>query len=370
MTGVRNLKIFLLSAVLLLTVGLAFSQSAKRIWNPTRLPADTKFVGQAACAECHASKAKAHAQTMMGRALEPVASSEILTKHQKLSFRAGPYVYEIRRQGQQSFYSVTDGKETITLPILFAFGLGHAGQTYVLRGESGLYESRLSFYNERQGLDTTIGQSREVPTSLWDAVGRLMPRDETLQCFSCHTTGTVKGGKLDFENLVPGIQCEACHGPGGEHIALMKAPPPIATRPPQFAIFNPGKLSGDELNQEFCAACHRSVEDVMVLPRMGGINNVRFQPYRIFNSKCYADDRRISCIGCHNVHEPMRRDTAFYDAKCTACHTPQQPTTRVCKTGRSNCVTCHMPKVELPGAHFQFTDHRIRIVKPGEPYPF
>jgi hypothetical protein len=28
-----------------------------------------------------------------------------------------------------------------------------------------------------------------------------------------------------------------------------------------------------------------------------------------------------------------------------------------------------MPKVELPGGHAQFTDHFIRIVKPGESYP-
>jgi hypothetical protein len=28
-----------------------------------------------------------------------------------------------------------------------------------------------------------------------------------------------------------------------------------------------------------------------------------------------------------------------------------------------------MPKIELPGGHAQFTDHFIRIVKPGEPYP-
>jgi len=28
-----------------------------------------------------------------------------------------------------------------------------------------------------------------------------------------------------------------------------------------------------------------------------------------------------------------------------------------------------MPKVEIPGSHFKFTDHRIRIVRPGEPYP-
>jgi formate-dependent nitrite reductase cytochrome c552 subunit len=34
------------------------------------------------------------------------------------------------------------------------------------------------------------------------------------------------------------------------------------------------------------------------------------------------------------------------------------------------CVSCHMPKVELPGAHFKFTDHRIRIARQGEVYPY
>ena len=28
-----------------------------------------------------------------------------------------------------------------------------------------------------------------------------------------------------------------------------------------------------------------------------------------------------------------------------------------------------MPKVELPGMHAEFTDHWIRIAKPGMPYP-
>jgi formate-dependent nitrite reductase cytochrome c552 subunit len=36
---------------------------------------------------------------------------------------------------------------------------------------------------------------------------------------------------------------------------------------------------------------------------------------------------------------------------------------------KANCASCHMPKVNLPGGHMSFTDHEIRIVKPGEPYP-
>jgi formate-dependent nitrite reductase cytochrome c552 subunit len=37
--------------------------------------------------------------------------------------------------------------------------------------------------------------------------------------------------------------------------------------------------------------------------------------------------------------------------------------------GTKRCVGCHMPKVELPGAHFKFTDHWIRVVKAGDPFP-
>jgi len=33
------------------------------------------------------------------------------------------------------------------------------------------------------------------------------------------------------------------------------------------------------------------------------------------------------------------------------------------------CTTCHMPKYELPGGHFKFTDHDIRIVRLNAPFP-
>ena len=32
-------------------------------------------------------------------------------------------------------------------------------------------------------------------------------------------------------------------------------------------------------------------------------------------------------------------------------------------------VAEHLPKTEIKAAHFKFTDHFIRIVKPGEKYP-
>jgi hypothetical protein len=273
---------------------------------------------------------------------------------------------------------VTDGQQTVTLPILYAFGQGKAGQTYVLQYEGAFYESLVSYYNEIKGLDFTIGAARTVPESLRGAIGRRLPENEVSNCFSCHSTGGIVAGKLDLEKMTPGIRCEACHGPGGRHVETA-----LKKEASADLIYNPGGLSGDQLTQDFCASCHRGNDEFGILQSME-INNIRFQPYRIFHSKCYSDDKRISCTACHDPHEPLAREVSYYDAKCTACHavkgraatelrTKAKPAAQgsevACKVATKDCVSCHMPKLGPPAAHFKFTDHYIRIVKPQEAYP-
>jgi hypothetical protein len=348
-------------------------QTLARRWDPTRVPAGVNLVGDQACAECHESKVTSHRKTAMAMAMEPVEDSVVLSTHTRLTFQRANYSYAITRKDRQSFYSVTDGKETISLPIQFAFGHGKAGQTYVLQYEGVFYESLVSYYSELKGLDFTVGASRGVPISLREALGRRLSKGEMLNCFRCHSTGGVIGSQLQLDKLTPGIRCEGCHGPGGEHIAAGKAGKPGAN-----LIFNPARLSGDELTQEFCASCHRGTEEFSLLKSMA-INNVRFQPYRIFQSKCYSDDKRISCTACHNPHEPLKLNAGYYDAKCLACHSvspktaptgrrPADHMVKGCRVGTRNCASCHMPKVDPPEAHFKFTDHFIRIVRPNEGY--
>lgn len=358
--------------------GPAHSQTPSDYWKPTQVPAGARFASENSCAECHTDKAASYKHHAMAKALETVAESQILRAHPRLAFRNGPYSYQIIRQGDRSVYTVTDGTNTISELILYSFGQGRAGQTYVFERNGVFYESRISFYAEIENLDITIGYSPTPPTSLDDAAGRAMPPEETKNCFSCHATASVVGSKLQLDKMMPGISCQACHGPGEQHVAAMKK-----GDLKEKNIFNPGRLSADDLSQEFCASCHRGVEDVIALPKSGGINNVRHQPYRIFNSKCYSDDRRISCTACHDPHEPLRiNQAAYYDAKCNACHqsnpkiklakaTPiaKDRTAPFCPVGTQNCASCHMPKTDLPQSHFKFTDHRIRVVKAGEPFP-
>ncbi len=107
-----------------------------------------------------------------------------------------------------------------------------------------------------------------------------------------------------------------------------------------------------------------------------GLANLRFQPYRLERSQCWRkSDARITCLTCHDPHQPRDRDLAAYDAKCLSCHAsaPDSHSSRdlpakVCTVSKNNCVTCHMPKYDMPGMHFKFTDHFIRVVRKDEPY--
>lgn len=372
----RKISVLVLCAGVVCAAGfISISEStitaqmgAHQKWSPRRVPSGTQFIGDKACGDCHKRAFANFSQTGMALAMEPVAQSKVLSENPKLTLQIGPYSYVIKRDGKRSSYSVTDGKETISVPIDYPLGQGRMGQTYVLQYRGNFYESRVSFYGETKALDFTVGSPRNVPASLEEAFGHLLTVQEVVSCFSCHSIGGTSGQQLQLENLALGIRCESCHGPGGPHVAAVKA-----GEPGYKSVFNPGRLSGDEQTQQFCASCHRGTEEFSLLQNME-INNVRFQPYRIFHSKCYSDDRNIRCTACHNPHEPLREDSAYYDSRCLACHAlkgqPVAPgNAPACPTATRDCVSCHMPKVEIKAAHFKFTDHYIRIVKPGERYP-
>lgn len=327
-------------------------------------------VSRQECAACHPAQARSQPGTPMGRALEPVATCDILLANPKLTWRSDAYFYQILREGDRSIYRVTDGKETLTVPIAWAFGLGAAGQTYVYQWKGKWYESRVSFYTQLRGLDLTMGARNTVPHDIEEAAGRLMSVKDVADCFNCHATNALSGGHADTDHLSAGVQCERCHGASEQHVAAFKSGDIR-----QAAMRKLGTLPAEEIS-DFCGQCHRTWAQI-AMQGPHDINNLRFQPYRLTNSKCYdALDRRIRCVACHDPHVESEHTAASYDAKCLACHSggnhAGEGSTRPAKTcpaAKKNCVTCHMPKVELPGSHNLFADHWIRVVKAGAAYP-
>jgi hypothetical protein len=313
-----------------------------------------------ACRGCHRAETESFASGAMPRALVRCSDRGVLGGHARLSTRIGAYSYEIARSGDQLTYSVTDGKETIRALVDWAFGRGDAGQTYVFQRGGEWFESRVSYYSAIDGLDATLGAHESAPGNLLEAAGRRMSPADTNACFGCHATNAVRASVLTPAAMQPGVWCESCHGSAGRHLQAMNSGQGSAAMPKL------GAMTTEEMS-DFCGRCHRSWSFVAINgPR--GIANVRFQPYRLALSKCYdPDDRRIRCTACHDPHRPAVSNPRSFDPNCIACHSASSR--RACPVARQDCVTCHMPKIDLPGAHKKFTDHRIRIAQAGSPYP-
>lgn len=351
-------------------------QSPTEKWRLGKSVNQTKFVGAATCAQCHEDIAAKQSKTAMALALTSTADDELLKQRAPMSFKLGEFTYRIERAGAQFMYSVTNGKDALRTPLLWSFGHGTSGKTFVIQHNGTYYETRVSYFTSLGRLDLTPGAPRELPASLDQAIGQPQRAHEALACFTCHSTPLPTTSEIKLDQFTSGLHCEACHGPGEKHLAALKAGKKELAKQ---EIFNPRSWPADDVNQLMCGACHRSWEAVMQLPERGGDANVRFQPYRLANSKCYQnpDDRRIGCTACHDPHGNIAHEPRAYDAKCLACHqggtssvkTSVERTAPACRASTQNCVTCHMPKYEPSHLHFKFTDHWIRVVKAGEPHP-
>jgi hypothetical protein len=316
------------------------------------------------CGSCHREEAQSQPGTEMGIGIELPEAQEPLKSHPQLSAEANGYTYAVERRGGQSTYTVKDGSGSLTLPIRYAFGVRNL--TFVLEYQGHYYESLMTYYEQIQGLAVTMGDERLHPHNLVEAMGRENDEHAMVACFNCHSTGGVSQGKLTLESLEPGVKCEHCHAGAEAHLRGLEAGKP-APVPKKL-----GDMAAEDMSN-FCGQCHRTWESI-VGERLFGPRNVRFQPYRLANSKCFlGNDPRIRCTACHNPHEKLVRDDSRYDAACRACHAQGQPVAaapaKTCPVADKNCVSCHMPKVQAPGSESTFTDHYIRVAHTGEQYP-
>jgi hypothetical protein len=367
------LRIVLLVSAAVLTIAptSVFAQmaTAERVegpgWWPTkRSPSRDDFVGPEQCGTCHPRQGGTQPTTSMARTGQRATESDILHKHDVLTFHAGSYAYAIQRGERQSVYTVTDGTQSLTAPLTWAFGAGKVGQSFLFEREGALFESRVSYYDSVQGLDFTPNRALTNARDVNEAMARPVGDTEIRRCFGCHTTAsaTLPDG-VNFTGLIPGVTCEACHGPGKTHVAEMRLGHVKAGR---GAITNPRSFSPAD-SVDFCGSCHATFWDVK-LANERGIAALRSQPYRLQSSRCWGEgDPRLTCIACHDPHKPLVQDALSYDQRCLACHmtagstpTASQPG-RACRVATEKCASCHMPKYDVPGMHFKFTDHFIRI---------
>ncbi len=127
-----------------------------------------------------------------------------------------------------------------------------------------------------------------------------------------------------------GLQCEACHGPVGEHGQQTLAAGDV--REPMIA-FRPGGVDPAVTNT-LCLACHDD----------GQRMNWHVSAH---------ESADVSCAGCHAIHQ--REDPAIGQSneQCATCHLRQASASLMrsahpLRHGQMQCIDCHDPHGEGP----------------------
>lgn len=184
-------------------------------------------------------------------------------------FSQGPFEfagrrYELQQRGDQ-FWAVMNDPDARLVP-------GNQDATRIERPialVTGSHHLQLYWY--------PIGQTRVLgllPIHYFKEEGKWLPTSATMlrpsgghfesdtgrwnvRCLQCHATHgrsrPVRDG-LDTEVAEFGISCEACHGPGEEHVQARRATP-TGGPPSKDTIVNPRRLSSKD-SAQICGLCH------------------------------------------------------------------------------------------------------------------
>lgn len=155
-------------------------------------------------------------------------------------------------------------------------------------------------------------------------------------CSVCHTTGySPMGSQNDIPGLIgtwkePGVMCEACHGPGGQHITA-----------PQ------GVRMEIDRDAEFCRQCHVSNNLESVTVEDGFISHLD-QSGDLKQGKHIA----LDCVICHDPHKGVVQLRNSSDplpttqTQCENCHSKEAKyQNSTVHPVIAKCYDCHMPRI-------------------------
>jgi hypothetical protein len=334
-------------------VGAAFCWAARAADN-------SGYSGAAACALCHTAQARrqslsGHALALRRAADHPLATSFFRDRKKirppgfRFEFRDGPAL------------RLSDSSAAVDVPVEWAFGAGSQAVTFVSRVDSSYYvELFFSYYRALNGLAPTPGQQDLEPAGLAEAAGLYYktrdPEKGIDGCFRCHSTGPLRfNAGQAIQPWEAGVHCEVCHGPGEPHIAAARRGEERARR----LVDNPARWTAAR-QMEFCGTCHRKPAPAGEDIDWSFAWNVRHEPAYLVRSACFRrSNGALSCLTCHQPHEPLEQAVSSYNQQCLRCHAGQPA---VCKT---NCIDCHMPRVS-PQPPLRFTNHWIGVYRSAD----
>ncbi len=209
-------------------------------------------------------------------------------------------------------------------------------------------------------------------------------------CFSCHVSqlATNYEPSTDSYRTVwaePGVSCETCHGPAGEHVKAFEGLAP-GVKPKDWKIISVKSLTKEQ-RSDLCASCHAKASPLWTSFRPGDRFFDHFDLTTLESPDYHPDGRdlgenytltswrmspcarsgRIDCVHCHTSSGRYKFKDRRNDA-CLPCHEARVKnaaahTHHPGDGPGTRCTDCHMPRTEF--ARMRRSDHSMRPPAPA-----
>jgi hypothetical protein len=381
------------TAVIVLSVPVWLLRRSSAVADAATEPTAT-FVGRETCRPCHEQAFASWQGSDHDLAMDVASEASVLGDFSGAVFVSkGISSRFFRRDGK--FVVTTQGPDGAMADFEISHVFGHDPlQQYLVPFPGGRLQCLTIAWDRDRGEWFDLYPDREIPPSDWLHWTRAAQNWNGM-CAECHSTNLEK-------NYDPGtgsyattwseidVSCEACHGPGSEHVAWAAIPP--MARPARgdygLAVATGGISSARQV--ELCAPCHSrrtelgdydhtgealldhqrpAVLDQHLYHADGQILDEVYVWGSFTQSKMYAND--VRCSDCHDVHS-LRLKLDGNDL-CGQCHradvydTAEHHFHKKLVDGRpsdgARCVTCHMPEQAYMVID-ERADHSLRIPRP------
>lgn len=364
--------------------------------------AKAKYVGRDTCIKCHQAQADLFHGSHHDKAMDLATDETVLANFDNQTHSAFGVESRFFRDGQKYMVN-TEGPD----------GKLHDYQVKYVFGVEPLQQYMVEFDRTDDMPENEIARL-QVLSLCWDTENKkwfhLQPPDvkEKIEptdplhwtgrtqcwntsCADCHSTNLQKNfdlEKLQYHTTYSEIDvsCEACHGPGSQHVELAESWSMFWDRKKGYAL---AKLKGEDTTAqiETCAKCHSRRGGIQE-GFCGGQSFHDFYTNELLTEQTYHDDGQIKdevyvygsflqskmyhegirCTDCHDPHSTkVKFDT---NQLCTSCHahpagkydTPNHHRHKDGSTG-TKCVECHMPETTYMAVDPR-RDHSLRIPRP------
>lgn len=325
-----------------------------------------QFAGSEKCANCHRETYESFVHTAHN-----ITSQIASEKSIKGSFDEGKNVFQYsyfttvamgkRDNGlYQELYFHNTEKTSRRFDIVI--GSGIRGQSFGSWSENKIFQLPVSYLTSADTWCNSPGFPKFEP---------LFNRRITVRCLECHATyfkdlsTQSRPQEFDQKQIVFGVQCESCHGPGEKHIEFQQQNPGEKTGK---YIINPSSFSRQQ-KLDLCSYCHNNksksgsgafgfrpgdtlvkIREIVNAPLDTQNIDVHGNQYGLLlASKCFKMSGTMECNTCHNTHQQERGNLKLFSQRCMNCHTEAnhnfcKMTTVSVSELKINCIDCHMPK--------------------------